>query len=53
MPKKEATEMLVIDHFCSSLKNDVTGEKSFLNLNMMTVRTKATIEPPMKEWRKP
>jgi hypothetical protein len=53
MPKKEAVEMLVMDHFCSSLKNDIACEKNFLNLNITTARTKVTIEPPKKEWRKP
>ena len=53
MPRREAIVMLAVDHFSSSLNDDISGEKSFLDFTMTIMSTMATIEPPMKEWKKP
>jgi hypothetical protein len=45
--------MLLKEVFCSSLKNDIKGEKEFLSLFITIARGNATRVPPKKAWRNP
>jgi len=49
MPKMEARKTLLREGSCSSLKNDIKGEKTGLILIIAAERSNAAIVPPKYE----